>query len=92
MWATNRRGGSGVKKAKISGDRLVLALISAFRTLVFELSRKGLIDQHEFIAMLQETAITHRVHGDPNNLAAAIDAISVHLQSMPDPKEPLTHS
>jgi hypothetical protein len=88
MWRTNRRE-VAVSKAKISGDRLVLALISAFRTLVFELSRRGLIDRHEFIAMLQETAITHRVHGDPNNLAAAIDAISVHLQSMPDPKEPL---
>ncbi len=65
---------------KIPGDRLVLALISAFRTLVFDLSRKGLIDQNEFVAMLQETAVTHREHGDPNNLADAIHAISVHLQ------------
>jgi hypothetical protein len=40
---------------KIPGDRLVLALISAFRTLVFELSRKGVINQDEFISMLQET-------------------------------------
>ena len=70
---------------KIPGDRLVLALISAFRTLVFELSRKGVINQDEFISMLQETAITHREHGDPNNLADAIHALSIHLQGSPDP-------
>jgi hypothetical protein len=70
---------------KIPGDRLVLALISAFRTLVFELSRKGVIDQDEFIAKLQETAITHRGAGDPNNLADAIHALSIHLQGSPDP-------
>ena len=70
---------------KIPGDRLVLALISAFRTLVFDLSKRGVIDQDQFIAMLQETAITHREHGDPNNLADAIHAISVHLQGSPDP-------
>ena len=49
---------------KIPGDRLVLALISAFRALVFELSRKGVINQDEFISMLQETAVTHREHGE----------------------------
>jgi hypothetical protein len=70
---------------QIPGDRLVLALISAFRTLVFDLSRRGVIDQDEFIAMLQETAITHRETGDPNNLADAIHALSIHLQGMPDP-------
>jgi hypothetical protein len=74
-----------VSDTKIPGDRLVLALISAFRTLVFDLSRKGVIDRDEFIGMLQESAITHREHGDPNNLADAIHALSVHLQSMPDP-------
>jgi hypothetical protein len=41
---------------KIPGDRLVLALISAFRTLVFDLSKKGVIDQDEFIVMLQENS------------------------------------
>jgi len=51
---------------------------------VFDLSRKGVIDQDEFIAMLQETAITHREAGDPNNLADAIHALSIHLQGMPD--------
>jgi hypothetical protein len=70
---------------KIPGDRLVLALISAFRTLVFDLSRRGVLDQNEFIAMLQETAITHREHGDPNNLADAIHALSIHLQGSPEP-------
>jgi hypothetical protein len=70
---------------KIPGDRLVLALISAYRTLVFDLSRRGVIDQDECIAMLQQTAITHRETGDPNNLADAIHALSIHLQGMPDP-------
>ena len=70
---------------KIPGDRLVLALISAFRILVFDLSRKGVIDRDEFVAMLQETAITHREAGDPNNLADAIHALSQHLHEMPDP-------
>jgi hypothetical protein len=73
------------EEKKISGDRLVLALISAFRTLVFDLSRRGVIDQEEFITMLQETAVTHRMTGDPNNLADAIHALSIHLQGTPDP-------
>jgi hypothetical protein len=70
---------------KIPGDRLVLALISAFRTLVFDLSRRGVIDQDEFIELLQQTAAEHRNEGDPNNLADAIHALSVHLQGSPDP-------
>lgn len=70
---------------KIPGDRLVLALISAFRTLVFDLSRRGVIDEDEFIQLLQETAAEHRDHGDPNNLADAIHALSVHLQGSPNP-------
>jgi hypothetical protein len=65
---------------KIPGDRLVLALISVFRTLVAELSRKGIIDPDEFVARVQETAILHRQAGDPNNLADAIHALSIHLQ------------
>lgn len=69
-----------MKNEKIPGDRLVLALISAFRTLVVELSRKGVIDQGEFIQLLQQTAITHRDADDPNNLADAIHALSVHLE------------
>jgi hypothetical protein len=73
------------KDNKIPGDRLVLALISAFRTLILDLSRKGVINQDEFILLLQETAIDHRKHGDPNNLADAIHALSIHLQGSADP-------
>ncbi len=64
---------------KIPGDRLVLALISVVRTLIVELSEKGLMDSQEFVAKLQELATAHRDAGDPNNLADAIRAISEHL-------------
>jgi hypothetical protein len=64
----------------IRGDRLVLATISVLRTLVVELSRRGLLDQSEFVALVQETASAHREAGDPNNLADAIHAISEHLE------------
>jgi hypothetical protein len=33
----------------------------------------------ELVAALQQTAVTHRKAGDPNNLADAIHAISEHL-------------
>lgn len=69
---------------KISGDRLVLAVISAFRTFVVDLSRRGVIDQDEFISLLQQTAIAHRDAGDPNNLADAIHAIRLHIQGSPN--------
>jgi hypothetical protein len=65
---------------KIPGDRLVLATISVLRTLIVELSRRGVLDQAEFVALVQETAIAHREAGDPNNLADAIHAISEHLE------------
>ena len=65
---------------KIPSDRLVLATISVLRTLVHELSRRGVLDQAEFVTTLQTIAITHRQAGDPNNLADAIHAISEHLQ------------
>jgi hypothetical protein len=65
---------------KIPGDRLALATISVLRTLVFELSRRGILDQAEFVALVQETAIAHREAGDPNKLADAIHAISEHLE------------
>src|SRR6516162_162352 len=61
-------------------DRLVLATISVLRTLVFELSRRGILDQAEFVSVVRETAIAHREAGDPNNLADAIQAISKHLE------------
>jgi hypothetical protein len=64
---------------KIPGDRLVLGLLSAFRTLVLELSKNGALDRDEFIHVLQETAKAHRETGDPNRLADAIDAISLQI-------------
>ena len=64
---------------KIPGDRLVLALISVFRTLILELSKRKLIDADEFANVVQQTALAHREAGDPNNLANAIHAISEHL-------------
>lgn len=64
---------------KIPGDRLVLGLLSAFRTLVMELSKSGVIDHNEFVHVLQQTADAHRESGDPNRLADAIDAISLQI-------------
>jgi hypothetical protein len=64
---------------KIPGDRLVLALISVMRTLIVELSDRGVLDVEEFMVKLQDVAVTHREGGDPNNLADAIHAISEHL-------------
>jgi len=64
----------------VPGDRLVLATISVLRTLVFELSRRGILDQSEFATLVQETAIAHREAGDPNNLADAIHEIGEHLE------------
>jgi len=64
---------------KIPGDRLVLALISAFRTLAVLLDQRGALSLDELVLALQQTASTHRETGDPNNLADAIHAISQHL-------------
>ena len=63
---------------KIPPDRLLLALISVVRTLVLELSKKGVLDANEFVTALQDIAIAHRETGDPNNLADAIHMISEH--------------
>ena len=71
-------------RKKIRGDRLVLALISVLRTLVLELSRRGVMDPDEFVYIVQQTAIAHRQSGDPNELADAIHLISEHLhESIP---------
>jgi hypothetical protein len=59
-------------------------MISVLRTLIFELSRKGIMDPDEFILMVQQMAITHSEAGAPNNLADAIHALSIHLQGSPD--------
>lgn len=72
---------------RIPADRLLFATISVLRTLIGELSRRGLIDPDEFVEVVQETVIAHRQAGDPNNLADAIHAIALHLQgSLPDPR------
>ena len=71
---------------KIPGDRLVLGLLSAFRTLVMELSKNGVLDHNEFVQVLQQTAEAHRETGDPNRLADAIHAISLQIAtSIPGP-------
>jgi hypothetical protein len=66
---------------KIPGDRLVLGLISVVRTLIVELSKRGVLDADDFVYILQQTAATHREAGDPNNLAPAIHALSEHIFS-----------
>jgi hypothetical protein len=72
---------------KIRGDRLVLGLLSSFRTLILELSKRGVLDYREFASLLEETAAAHRETGDPNDLASAIHAIAEQiLTSVPDPK------
>jgi hypothetical protein len=66
---------------RIPGDGLVLGLISAFRSLVLHLSEKGALDLDEYVTELQQIAAEHRQTGDPNNLANAIHAISMHILS-----------
>jgi len=74
------------KSGKIPGDRLLLGLLSAFRTLVLELSKNGALDHNEFAHILQQTADAHRETGDPNRLADAIHAISLQIvESVPGP-------
>src|SRR5262249_7004442 len=71
---------------KIPGDRLLLGLLSAFRTLVLELSKNGGLDLNNFVYVLQQTADAHRESGDPNRLADAIHAISLQIAtSVPGP-------
>lgn len=41
---------------KIPGDRLVLGMLSAFRTLVLLLSKNGAIDVDEYVTALQQAA------------------------------------
>ena len=64
---------------RIPADRLLFALISAYRTLAVLLSRRGVLNLDELILHLEQTAAAHRETGDPNNLADAIHAISEHL-------------
>ena len=66
----------------VRGDRLVIALISVLRTLVLELSKRGVLNADEFVYIVQQTAIAHRESGDPNQLADAIHLISQHLHEL----------
>jgi hypothetical protein len=68
------------KRKRIPADRLIFATISVLRMLVIDLSNRGVINLDEFIEAIQQIAATHRETGDPNNLADAIHAISMHLQ------------
>jgi hypothetical protein len=56
-------------------------MLSAFRTLVLQLSETGALDLDGYVTALQQTAAEHRQTGDPNNLANAIHAISMHILS-----------
>ena len=51
---------------------------------VWVLSKDGTLDMDEYVTALQQVAAEHRQTGDPNNLANAIHAISVHIQSSPN--------
>jgi hypothetical protein len=51
-----------------------------------ELSKNGVLDQKEFVHVLQQTADAHRKTGDPKHLADAIHAISLQIAtSIPGP-------
>jgi hypothetical protein len=65
---------------KIRGDRLVIAMLSVMRTLVIELDKAGAIDLDTLLSAIDDTAATHRQHGDSNQLADAIEAIAAHLR------------
>ena len=65
---------------KIRGDRLVIAMLSVMRTLVIELDKAGAIDLDTLLSAIDDTAATHRQHGDSNQLADAIEAIATHLR------------
>ncbi len=67
------------KRKKIPADQLLFATISVLRTLVLDLSKRGVIDMDQFVETVQQIAVEHRETGDPNNLADAIHAISLHL-------------
>ena len=73
---------------KIRGDKLVLGMLSVMRTLIFELDREGAIEIAKLLAVIDDTVTEHRAHGDPNQLADAIEAIASHLRgSAASPRE-----
>ena len=78
--AAASRGSEIGETEEYFADRLLFVTISVLRTLVLDLSRRSVIDLDEFVTMVQQIAATHRETGDPNNLADAMHAISLHLQ------------
>jgi hypothetical protein len=66
-------------KKKIPASSFLFGMLSAYRTLVLLLHKRGVLQLDELILALQQTAAAHRESGDPNNLADAIHAISEHL-------------
>jgi hypothetical protein len=68
-----------MSQKRIPADRLLFAMISSLRTLVVMLEKRGILDADEFAETLQQIAAEHRATGDPNNLADAIHAISMHI-------------
>ena len=76
---------------KIPGDRLVLGLFSAFRSLVLELAESDGIDLDRYLNTLDETADVHTATGDPNKLADAIRAIRNHISESSNKSASDTH-
>jgi hypothetical protein len=62
---------------EVRGDKLVLATISVLRTLVFELHKAGVIEIASLLAKIDDSIAAHREHGDPNQLADAIEVIGI---------------
>jgi hypothetical protein len=71
---------SGNAKPRIRGDKLVLAMLSVLRTLIFELDKAGALSGSTFLTAIDDTVVAHREHGNPNQLADAIEAIASHIQ------------
>jgi hypothetical protein len=78
--------GAFMSDERIPGDRLVLGLISSFRTLVRELGRSNAIDLERYLGILEATADTHDKAGDPNRLAKTIRAIRDHIAESDAPE------
>jgi hypothetical protein len=75
----------------VSGDSLLLGLLTAFRILVLELSKNGALDHNKLVQALQQTADAHRERGDPNRLADALRAISLQIATSESSAHPDRH-
>ncbi len=54
--------------------------MSVLGTLLIELDKTGAINLGTFLTTLDDTVAVHREHGDPNDLASAIEAIASYLR------------